>query len=73
MPKFDWSGYFPYKEIRPAQKKAIDDILNAFEGGKKYFVLEAGTGVGKSAIGITVSRYVANHLKKEKDYLNQQL
>lgn len=67
MPKFDWSGYFPYNEVRPVQKKAIDDILDAFESGKKYFVLEAGTGVGKSAIGITVSRYVSNHLKKEKD------
>jgi Rad3-related DNA helicase len=67
MPKFDWSGYFPYSEVRPVQKKAIDDILDAFESGKKYFVLEAGTGVGKSAIGITVSRYVSNHLKKESD------
>jgi ATP-dependent DNA helicase DinG len=67
MPKFDWTGYFPYSEIRPGQKLAIDAIIDAFESGKKYFVLEAGTGVGKSAIGITVSRYVEKHIRKSPE------
>ena len=62
MPKFDWSGYFPYKEIRPGQKAAIDACIDAFESGKKYFILEAGTGVGKSAVAATVGAYIEKYL-----------
>jgi len=62
MPKFDWTGYFPYKEVRPGQKLAIDSIIDAFESGKRYFILEAGTGVGKSAIASTVASYVEKHI-----------
>lgn len=64
MPKHDWKTYFPYDTVRPSQEEAINSILDAFESGKKHFILEAGTGVGKSAIGITVSKYVANHFPK---------
>ena len=67
MPKFDWTPYFPYEEIRPGQKDAIDAVIDSFESGTKYFILEAGTGVGKSAIGITVARYVSAHLQKSDD------
>jgi len=62
MPKFDWSGCFPYKEIRPGQKAAIDACIDAFESGKKYFILEAGTGVGKSAVAATVGAYIEKYL-----------
>ncbi len=67
MPKFDWKPYFPYDEIRPSQEEAINKILDSFESGIKHFVLEAGTGVGKSAIGITVSRYVSRHIQKSTE------
>tara|TARA_R100000008_G_scaffold82284_1_gene66411 strand:+ start:11202 stop:12809 length:1608 start_codon:yes stop_codon:yes gene_type:complete len=69
MPKFDWKGYFPYPEVRPGQKKAIDEIIDAFESGKKYFVLDAGTGVGKSAIASTVARYVAHHIPAVDEFV----
>ena len=67
MPKFDWTPYFPYEEIRPGQKDAIEAIIDSFESGVKYFILEAGTGVGKCAIGITISRYISAHIQKSAD------
>lgn len=58
----DWQIYFPFAEPRAQQVFAIDFILNAFINDKKKFcVAEMGTGIGKSAIGLTVSRYLAQH------------
>ena len=54
--KPEWQKYFPYKETRPQQVEAINKILSAFSSGKRFFALEAGTGVGKSAIAATVSQ-----------------
>jgi len=68
MPKHDWKSFFPYSTIRPGQKEAIDQILDAFEGGKRKFVLDAGTGVGKSAIAVTVARYLNHHEKSCEDF-----
>jgi ATP-dependent DNA helicase DinG len=64
---FLYKKYFPYPEIRNAQIKAIEFALDSFLNNKKRFViLEAGTGVGKSAIGYTVARYI-NELKSQND------
>ena len=54
----NWQKYFPYDTPRQAQTEAIEEIISGFEGGKRVFILEAGTGVGKSAIGLTVARYL---------------
>ena len=57
MSKNNWKKYFPYDTPREQQSQAIDIALKAFRDSEKRFViLEAGTGVGKSAIGVTVSR-----------------
>lgn len=58
----DYAQYFPFSEIREEQRRAIEFALDAFLVQKKRFViLELGTGCGKSAIGITLSRYLAAH------------
>jgi len=58
----DFRPFFPFGKIRKEQKKAIEFALDTFLVQKKRFViLELGTGVGKSAIGITLSRYLAEH------------
>lgn len=68
---FLYKKYFPYPEIREAQIKSIDFVLDAFLKSKKRFViLEAGTGVGKSAIGYTVARYLDGLPKKEGSKFN---
>ena len=57
---FQYSKDFPYKKIREQQEQAIDFALDSFlNDGKRFIVVEAGTGVGKSAIGLTVARYLS--------------
>jgi Rad3-related DNA helicase len=58
----DWSGHFPFNEIRNEQVEAINFALQAYEDGKRFVICEVGTGGGKSAIGLTIARYItANH------------
>ena len=52
--------FFPYEKPRDAQDKAIQFALDSFDNGKRFVVIEAGTGVGKSAIGLTISRHINN-------------
>ena len=61
MPLHEYEKYFPFPSIRPEQKKAIEFALDAYEAGKKYVILELSTGVGKSATGITIARYMEAH------------
>jgi Rad3-related DNA helicase len=57
MSKNSWKKYFPYDIPREQQSQAIDIALKVFrDSNKRFVILEAGTGVGKSAIGVTVSR-----------------
>jgi len=56
----DFKRMFPHRVIRKEQEQAIKFCIDAFESGKRYVVLEAGTGCGKSAIGLTLGRYI-NH------------
>ena len=53
-----YTGHFPFNKIRKAQSDAIEFAIKAFESGKRFVVIEAGTGVGKSAIGLTIARYI---------------
>lgn len=51
--------HFPFDRIRPEQCDAIEFALDAFlNQGKRFVVLEMGTGCGKSATGVTVARYL---------------
>jgi Rad3-related DNA helicase len=47
---------FPFKEARHNQLELIEKILTAFDNDKKYIILEAGTGTGKSAIAATLGQ-----------------
>ena len=58
---FVYKQYFPYQSPpRAEQETAIEFALEAFKD-KKFVIIEAGTGVGKSAIGFTVAQYIVNH------------
>lgn len=55
----DWRRFFPLPVPRPEQVQAIDFVLNQFVNeNKKFVLLELGTGCGKSAVGVTVARYL---------------
>lgn len=48
---------FPFDEFREGQKECIEAVLKAFNDGKKFVILEAPTGSGKSVIGMTVAKF----------------
>ena len=65
---YTYQNYFPYSEAREQQDFAIKKIIDAFMNkNKRYVILEAGTGVGKSAIGLTVARYLNRHMSAYED------
>ena len=56
-------NHFPFDVPRQEQTTAIEKALAAFlENDKKFFILEAGTGVGKSAVGLTLGRILNEKL-----------
>ena len=58
----NYTKIFPYKDIRKEQKQAIDfGLKTLIENDKKFCIIEAGTGVGKSAIGLTLGRYLDDY------------
>jgi len=67
----DFLHYFPFPKIRRCQKKSIKFILNSFIK-YDYVILEAGTGVGKSAIAVTVSRYLNNCSKNNESFVSKK-
>ena len=56
--KKQWQEHFPYEKPRDEQIEIIDFCLNSLQD-KRFIVIEAGTGVGKSAIGMTIASYMA--------------
>ena len=50
---------FPYETIRNEQTEAINFSLEEFKT-KRFVIVEAGTGVGKSAVGLTVAKTMAD-------------
>lgn len=65
---------FPLEKYREGQKECISSIATAFNSGLKYVLLEAPTGSGKSAIGMTIAQMVdsAYYLAPQK-FLQDQL
>jgi len=56
---FDYKKHFPYDKVRTEQDKAINFALDSFiNQNKRFVIIEAGTGVGKSAIGFTIAKYL---------------
>jgi len=54
------NSFFPLDNIRPNQKKVLDDIDQALKSGFKYIFLEAPTGFGKSAVAVALSRFLGS-------------
>ena len=67
----DWEEFFPLDKPRAGQIEAINFCLEElFERGKDNVLLDLPTGAGKSAIAVTVGRYVASkqHEPANEDY-----
>jgi len=65
-----WMKYFPLTTPRLQQKIVIPEIIKFFESSSdtQVVLLNAPTGVGKSAIGIGIANYFKNQ-QKETNYL----
>lgn len=50
-------SHFPMDGFRDGQEAAIKFVLKQFNNGKKFVIVEAPTGSGKTAIGMTVCGY----------------
>jgi ATP-dependent DNA helicase DinG len=55
----NWREFFPFPEWRPAQAEALDFIVERFAGADDILI-EAPTGIGKSAMAITLARWRAS-------------
>ncbi len=58
MPRQDWRPHFPLPTPRPEQARALDWICEQFEVGHRRVICELGTGVGKSAIAVTMGAWL---------------
>lgn len=58
MPKQDWRPHFPLPAPRPEQARALDWICEQLEAGHRRIICELGTGVGKSAIAVTIGAWL---------------
>lgn len=63
-----WLHNFPMNAPRTQQSNVINKVLKSFEEGKKYAIIECGTGVGKSAIGFTLAKSILENCKEEINY-----
>lgn len=54
------SSSFPFRTYRPGQLEAIEAASAAFEAGKRFVIIEAPTGSGKSAMAVTLARHTSD-------------
>ena len=65
----DYLNYFPYEKPRKEQTKAIEFAIESFlNSNKRFCIIEAGTGVGKSAIGLTLANYLIDRLPQKDEF-----
>ncbi len=53
-------SHFPLQDYRQGQKEVIQRILECFNEGSRFVLLEGPTGCGKSAIGYTLAQFARN-------------
>lgn len=66
---------FPFPTIRDQQKQIIDE-LNKLDDTKKFIFIQAGTGVGKSALAVSICRtlgkgFILTTTKQLQDQYNK--
>lgn len=59
--KSHWIKFFPFASPRKEQEDAINFALDEFiDKNVKYVCMDLGTGLGKSAIAVTIARYLGS-------------
>ncbi|HET8688941.1 MAG TPA: DEAD/DEAH box helicase family protein, partial [Methanosarcina sp.] len=71
--KADVMSFFPLETPRKAQELVIREVAKAFEEGKRFVILEAPVGSGKSAKALTLARWAENaHIITPRKSLQDQ-
>lgn len=85
MSENTFENYFPYKSVRAPQADILKSLDKIYASDKKYryIVIEAGTGIGKSAIAKAISKRAGNSYlltatkqlqdQYEKDFYNMSV
>ncbi len=53
-------SFFPLDLVRPNQDKVLDELDQALKSDYKFIFLEAPTGFGKSAVAVTLARFLGS-------------
>ena len=53
-------SFFPYETMRPFQKQVLDEVEAAVAASKRFIILEAPVGFGKSAVAAALCRYLGS-------------
>ncbi|MDR4489293.1 MAG: helicase C-terminal domain-containing protein [Candidatus Nitrosocosmicus sp.] len=53
-------SFFPLDNIRPKQEKILGELDQALKSKYKFIFLEAPTGFGKSAVAVTLARFLGS-------------
>jgi Rad3-related DNA helicase len=53
-------SFFPLDNIRPRQEKILGELDQALKSKYKFIFLEAPTGFGKSAVAVTLARFLGS-------------
>ena len=53
-------SFFPLETIRPKQAQVIEELDQALKSNYKFIFLEAPTGFGKSAVAVTLARFLGS-------------
>ena len=73
LKKQNFDPHFPFAKIRKQQNIALDFLHQSFiDEKKKFVILEAGTGVGKSAIGYCFANFMNANLLSSAYFLTTQ-
>ena len=69
----DHLRYFPFDSPREEQKEILDKVLEAISNDKKFILVEAPTGVGKSAISVNLGHFFGAENKKSYILTTQKI
>ena len=53
-------SFFPLETIRPKQAQVLEELDQALKSNYKFIFLEAPTGFGKSAVAVTLARFLGS-------------
>lgn len=53
-------SFFPLETMRPKQAKVLEELDQALKSKYKFIFLEAPTGFGKSAVAVTLARFLGS-------------